>query len=153
MREYLGFENWVSALIVAGIIVFLAQSQDRKNMGCTSGLLGLAAAIVLTGVYRLVAGHLEGRLLLIFSAATLILEVTMIGFFATFAVNEGGRDIERGEGAGVGMIAGAWTGLGIGLVLSPVSLLFLYLVPLLGLVLGSLFGAAARGRKYRLTLT
>lgn len=142
--------TWAPILIIAGLIIALAWWQDRKNMGCTSGLVGLAMAMGLTAVYRVIGGYLEGRVLLLFTLVTVILEITLIGFFATFAVQQGGRQVYDGQGGGVGMVAGAWTGLGIGIILSPISMAYLFLAPLLGLGLGMLFGAAAKSRKHRL---
>lgn len=141
---------WTPILIVAGLIIALAFWQDRKNMGCTSGLVGLAMAMGLTAVYRVVGGYLEGRVLLLFTLLTVVLEITLIGFFATFAVQQGGRQIQKGEGGGVGMVAGAWTGLGIGIILMPVHPLYLFAAPVVGIGLGMLFGAAAKPRKQRL---
>lgn len=141
---------WTPILIVAGLIIALAFWQDRKNMGCTSGLVGLAMAMGLTAVYRVVGGYLEGRVLLLFTLITVVLEITLIGFFATFAVQQGGRQIQEGEGGGVGMVAGAWTGLGMGIILASVHPLYLFAAPVFGIGLGLLFGAAAKQRKHRL---
>lgn len=141
---------WTPILIVAGLIISLAWWQDRKNMGCTSGLVGLVLAMGLTAIYRVIGGYLEGRVLLLFTLVTLVLEITLISFFATFAVQQGGKQIQHGEGGGVGMVAGAWTGLGIGIILSPIHPLYLFAAPVVGLGLGMLFGAAAKSRKHRL---
>lgn len=147
MGDYFSFDIWIPALIVGAFVTILAQSQDRHNMGCTSGLIGLMAGVLITGFYRLVASQLDGRPFWILTGAALILIVTIIGYFATFAVRENGRRLAAGEGAGIGMVAGGWTALGVGIILSPVSLIWLFGITAIGLVLGALFGAAAnRGR-------
>lgn len=148
MTAYFSFDIWIPAIIVGIFVTILAQSQDRQNLGCTSGLIGFMVAVGITGLYRLIASQLDGRVFWLFTLIAFIIELVIIGWFATFAVREGKRTIAKGEGAGIGMIAGAWTGLGTGVILSPISFFYLPLCVVLGLALGTLFGAAANRRRF-----